>query len=500
MLAVRVTSSTAAGRHEAQLIAERREKLARMRAEGIDPYPRRFPDRTFVADVQAAHAELSDEGEHPDLRHRVAGRIAARREHGRVMFLDVVDRSGRLQILVREDALGEEEFRRVAELDVGDIVGVEGCVYVTPRRELTLKAANVTLLSKALRPPPDEQHGVKDPEVRFRQRELDLIASEETREVFLTRARVVHALRAWFNDHGFVEVETPALQPVYGGAAARPFVTHFNALDEDRFLRISPEGYLKRCVLGGLESVYDFGKCFRNEGISPEHNPEFTMLEWIQAYVDTSDSMAFFEEMVAGVAQQVLGTTKIQRGGHEIDLAPPWRRMRLRDSILEATGVDILAADRDELVAAIGEGADPDARRGVLIGKLFSKHVQLNLIQPTFVVDSPTELCLLAKRHPELDGFVDCYEAVVGGIELATAGADNNDPDAQAEALLAYHGEGTEEDPGEPYDEEMIRALELGMQPTVGCGLGVDRLVMILTGADTLREVMLFPALRHQQR
>jgi lysyl-tRNA synthetase class 2 len=209
--------------------------------------------------------------------------------------------------------------------------------------------------------------------------------------------------------------------------------------------------------------------------------------------------MAYFEEMVAGVAQQVLGTTKIERGGQVIDLAPPWRRVRLRDSVLEATGVDILEADRDQLVAAIGEGADPETRRGVLIGKLFTKHVQPSLIQPTFVIDSPTELCLLAKRHPELEGFVDCYEAVVGGVELASAGADNNDPDDQAQALLAYHGEGTEDDPGEPYDEDMIRALELGMQPTVGVGLGVDRLVMVLTGAETLREVMLFPALRHQR-
>jgi lysyl-tRNA synthetase, class II len=493
------TPDLAAGPHEAQLIQERRQKLARLRAKGIDPFaPRRFADRTFVAAIAEAHDGLSEPGAHEDLRYRVAGRVAARRVHGKVVFLDLVDRSGRMQLLARQDDLGGERYELIDELDVGDVIGVDACVYVTPRGELALKVIDLTLLSKALRSPPEDFHGVRDPEVRFRQRELDLMASEDSRELFVTRARVVRALREWFDDHGFVQVETPVLQPVYGGAAARPFTTHFNALEEDRFLRISPEGYLKRCVLGGLESVYDFGKCFRNEGISPEHNPEFTMLEWIQAYVDTADSMTFFEEMVAGVAKQVLGTTEIERDGTPIDLAPPWRRVRLRDCVLEVTGVDILEAGREELLDAIGEGADPDATRGWLLGKLFTKHVQSGLIQPTFVIDSPTELVLLAKRHPELDGFVDAYEAVAGGVELATAGADNNDPDDQARQLLAYHGEGTDEDPGEPYDEDLIRALELGLMPTVGVGLGVDRLVMVLTGAASLREVILFPAMRQQ--
>jgi lysyl-tRNA synthetase class 2 len=414
------------------------------------------------------------------------------------VFLDLVDRSGRIQLLARRDDLGDERYELVEALDVGDVIGAETCVYVTPRGELALLVGDLTLLSKALRSPPEDYHGVRESEVRFRQRELDLMASAQTRELFLTRARIVSALQRWLDDRGFVQVETPALQPVYGGAAARPFTTHFNALDEDRFLRISPEGYLKRCVMGGLESVYDLGKCFRNEGISPEHNPEFTMLEWIQAYVDTSDSMAFFEAMVAGLAEQVLGTTRIERDGNPIDLAPPWRRVRLRDCILDVTGVDILEADREELLAAIGEAADPGASHGVLIGKLFTKHVQPGLIQPTFVIDSPTELVLLAKRHPELDGFVDAYEAVVGGVELATAGADNNDPDDQREALLAHHRQGDGDEPGEPYDEDLIRALELGLMPTVGLGLGVDRLVMVLTGAASLREVILFPALRHR--
>jgi lysyl-tRNA synthetase class 2 len=486
----------AAGPHEAQLIQERRQKLARLRERGIDPFgPRRFGDRTFVADIPS---DVSEPGDHPDLQYRVAGRVAARRDHGGLIFLDLVDRSGRIQVLARQGDLSDERYELIDEIDVGDVVGAETCVHVTPRHELALKVLDLTLLSKALRLPPEDYHGVKNPEVRFRQRELDLMGSDDTRELFLTRARIVRALQAWLDDHGFVQVETPALQPVYGGAAARPFVTHFNALDEDRFLRISPETYLKRCVMGGLESVYDFGKCFRNEGISHEHNPEFTMLEWIQAYVDTADSMELFESLVAGVAGEVLGTTQIERDGHRIELAPPWRRVHLRDCVLEATGVDILEADREQLLEAIGEGADPEASPGALIGKLFTKHVQPGLIQPTFVIDAPTELVLLAKRHPELDGFVDAYEAVVGGVELATAGADNNDPDDQARALLAYHG-GTEDDPGEPYDEDLIRALELGLMPTVGVGLGVDRLVMVLTGASSLREVILFPALRHQR-
>jgi lysyl-tRNA synthetase class 2 len=490
--------AAAAGSHEAEVMGGRREKLARLRDAGVDPFPRRFPDRTEIATIHAAHADLTEPGEYPDHRYRIAGRVTGERGHGKTVFLDVIDRSGQLQVYARRDAIGDDEFEAVQALDVGDIAGFEGAVYVTKRGQLALQVESATLLTKSLRPPPDGYHGVKDTELRARRRELDLIANEESRDVFIKRAKTVSALRRYFDDHGFIEIETPTLQPLYGGANARPFITHHNTLGEDRYLRISPECFLKRAVVGGLESVYDFGKCFRNEGISPQHNPEFTVVEWTEAYKDSSEAMDFTERMVAYAAEQVLGTTKVERAGETIDLAPPWRRVTLRDAVLDATGVDVYAASDEELRQALGEDAGDDATRADLIGKLFSKFVESTLIQPTFVLDFPAELCQTAKLHTEQEGFVDNFDAVVGGVEIATGGAENNDPDEQrrifTEQLERAQGEHVEG--ANPLDEEFLEALEIGMLPSAGAGLGIDRLVMLLTGADSLREVVLFPALR----
>lgn len=487
-----------AGSHEAEVMQGRREKLARLREAGVDPFPRRFPDRTEIATVYSAHEGLGEPGEYPDHRYRIAGRVVAERGHGKTAFLDVVDRSGQLQIYARRDTLGDAAFEAVQDLDVGDIVGVEGTIYVTKRGQLALQVESTTLLTKSLRQPPERYHGVKDTELRARRRELDLIANEQSRDVFLKRAKTISALRRYFDDHGFVEIETPTLQPLYGGANARPFVTHHNTLGEDRYLRISPECFLKRAVVGGLESVYDFGKCFRNEGISPQHNPEFTVVEWTEAYKDSSEAMDFTERLVAYAAEQALGTTVVERGGETIDLAPPWRRMTLRDGVLEQTGVDVYAATDDELREALGEGDADGATRADLIGKLFSKFVEPTLIQPTFVLDFPAELCQTAKLHTEQEGFVDNFDAIVGGVEIATGGAENNDPDEQRRIFTEQleRAQGEQVEGANPLDEEFLEALEIGMLPSAGAGLGIDRLVMLLTGTDSLREVVLFPALR----
>jgi lysyl-tRNA synthetase class 2 len=482
---------------ESQLLAERRQKLERLRQAGIDPFPHAFEGRTEIAQVRAAHEGLAAGAETQD-RRRVAGRIAARRGHGRAAFIDLVDRSGGIQLHAREDLLGPESFELLVGLDLGDIVGAEGVVVATKRGELSLRLEGWTLLAKSLRPPPDKYHGLEDVELRYRHRELDLIANPEVRERFEKRARAVSAIREWLDGHGFLEVETPVLQPLYGGALARPFTTHHNALDRDLYLRIATELYLKRCVVGGLERVYELGKDFRNEGISPKHNPEFTMLEWYEAYADYSDAAGRLEELVAQVAERVLGTTRVQRDGAQIDLAPPWRRVTLREVIEERTGIDLAERpSRDQLAAAMDSEPDPAESWGKLLDGLLSKLVEPELIQPTFVLDYPVELSPFAKSHRSEPGLVERWEAFVGGVEIANAFTELNDPDEQRRRFEQQRDElqrGNEE--AQPFDEAYLEALERGMPPTAGVGLGIDRLTMIFTGARNLREVVLFPAMR----
>jgi lysyl-tRNA synthetase class 2 len=486
-----------AGSHEAQLIRDRRAKLSELRAEGIDPYPRAFPDRTEIAAILADHRALDEVGEHPQHRYRIGGRLMARREHGKATFIDVADRSGCLQVYARRDDLGDNAYARLRALDVGDLVGIDGCVYLTRRRELALKVGEIGLLSKALRPPPEKHHGIADPETRARRRELDLIANAESRQVFLARSRVIAAIRRFFDERGFVEVETPVMQPLYGGALARPFRTHHNALDQQLFLRISTELYLKRCLVGGLENVYELAKCFRNEGISHHHNPEFTMLEWFQSYVDYREVIALIEELVAQIATATLGTTVLQRNGQSIDLAPPWRRIRFRDALLAETGIDVLEADRRDLAAAIGPDAEPEADWSQLAGKLFSKRVEPGIVEPTFVLDYPAGLCTVARRVVGEDRLVEAFDAVIAGLEVASGSTDLNDPQEQRLRFLDQRdGRTDERDDGQPCDDDFVRALEHGMPPAAGAGLGVDRLVMLLTDRRSLRDVVLFPTMR----
>jgi lysyl-tRNA synthetase class 2 len=478
------------------LLAERRAKLERLREEEIEPFPHAFPDRTEIAAVREAHDGI-EPGVETDARYRIAGRLIAKRGHGKASFLDLRDGTGQIQVQARVDELGDA-YEGLMALDIGDIVGIEGTVFASKRGELTTRADAWELLSKSLRPPPEKFHGLEDIETRYRRRELDLIANAETRELFLKRAKVIAAVRRWFDARGFVEVETPVLQPLYGGALARPFTTHHNALDRDLYLRIATELYLKRLVVGGIDKVYELGKDFRNEGISPKHNPEFTMLEWYEAYADYEDIAAELENLVPTVAMEVLGTTTIEREGKTIDLKPPWRRVTLRDAIRERTGIDLLEhPSREELAAAMGSKADPEEGWGKLVDGLLSREVEPTLIQPTFVTDYPVELSPFAKRHRGEEGLVERWEAFVGGIEIANAFTELNDPDEQRRRFEAQREEtarGDEET--QPYDEAFVEALEQGMPPTGGAGLGIDRLVMILTGARSLREVVLFPAMR----
>jgi lysyl-tRNA synthetase, class II len=458
-------------------VDDRRAKLERLREQGVDPFPHEFegvvPTSSVVDDLEP--------GEETDRAYRVAGRMTARRGHGGAAFLDLMDREGKLQLHAKKDVLGDESFERLTSLDIGDLIGVDGTAFKTRRGQLSLLVTGWTLLAKSLRDVPKEYYGVEDVETRYRHREIDLLANPETRELFILRSKVVRAIRRWLDERGFLEVETPILQPLYGGALARPFVTHHNALDRDFFLRIADELYLKRLIVGGLERVYEIGKDFRNEGISHKHNPEFTMLEWYEAYADYEDIADRLEELISYVAGEV---------GYEgpVDFSRPWKRMKLRDAIKEKTGLDI---QTDELP---GEGTW--AKR---VDAVLSKHVEPELQGPTFIMDYPRELSPFAKDHRSEPGLVERFEAFAAGMEFANAFTELNDPDEQRarfEQQRADEAEGDEET--QPYDEDYVAALEHGMPPTGGIGIGIDRLVMILSGRHSIREVVLFPAMRSE--
>ena len=450
-------------------------------AQCEEALPRVFRGSTPVAVIRAAHdpGRLGP-GAHPEWTYRIAGRLMGRREHGRSAFMDVVDRTGSLQV-----HLGESQ--RAFDAAVGDVVGVDGCVYVTRRGELALGAADGFVLARALRPPP-RVHGA----ARHREREVELMASEAARGVLVKRARVVAAIRAWMDAHGFVELETPVLQRVFGGASARPFVTQHNALDRRLSLRISTELYLKRAIVGGLGDVYELGKCFRNEGISARHSPEFTMLEWFQTFADYTDVCALVEAMVSHVAREVNGTTLIERGGVTIDLAPPWRRVTVREAILEATGIDVAGGGDAALAGAVRRWAGPGDDRAHLVELAYSKLAEPALVQPTFVLDFPAARFPLARRHPLDRDLAEAFDAVVGGLEIVSGSTDVIDPVEQRRRFEEQSRRTGGDDEPHPLDEDFLRALEYGMPPLGGAGMGVDRLVMLLTGCDALRDAIAF--------
>jgi lysyl-tRNA synthetase class 2 len=486
---------------------QRRIKLARLREAGVEPYPARTNRTHTTAKAIAAFQETPEGSEPPTVT--VVGRLVSSRVMGKSSFAHIEDGSGRIQLYLRYDLVGEEVyalFKR--DLDLGDFVETTGQVFLTRTGEPTVRVEQLRILAKALRPLPvvKEKDGqifdaFADKEQRYRQRYVDLAVNPSVRELFRIRARIVSALRRFLDERGFVEVETPILQPIYGGAAARPFVTYHNQLKQKLYLRISDELYLKRLIVGGFERVYEIGRDFRNEGVSFKHNPEFTQIEFYAAYADYRDVMALTEEMVAYAAQEALGTTTITVDGHEIDLTPPWRRWSLRDAIREITGIDYEDhRDADSLYRAIVEmGGTPERKTswGKLIDPTLINYVEAHLLQPTFLYDYPLEVSPLAKRRSGEPNIVERFEFFIGGVELGNAFSEINDPLDQRERFLATSkalADGDEE--AHPLDEDYVTALSYGMPPTGGFGMGIDRLTMLLIGRESLREVILFPHLR----
>jgi lysyl-tRNA synthetase class 2 len=496
-----------------ELYEQRARKLAELRARGIDPYANDFKVDTRVADfVRAYGAEPSSEVlQQKGVKHAIAGRLMAINTFGKAVFLRIQDATvdeagpggepvGRLQLFVQKNKVGDEQFDLLKLLDLGDFVGAVGTPMRTKTGELTLHVEQLRLLTKTLRPLPEKWHGLSDLETRYRQRYLDLIANPDARKVFRARSRLVDFMRRYFIDRDFLEVETPMMQPIAGGAAARPFVTHHNTLGIDLYLRIAPELYLKRLVVGGFERVFEINRNFRNEGISTFHNPEFTMLEFYKAYADYLELMDIGEELISGAAQAVLGTTQVTFGDSTISLARPFARMTMMQAV-EAHGgpkaAELAVADT-AIAAARAAGADPKGlTHGSAVVFLFEHHAERKLIQPTFIYDFPLEVSPLSRKKPSNPSLVDRFELYVAGRELANAFSELNDPEDQRqrfEAQLAQKAAGDEE--AHAMDEDYVRALEHGMPPTGGFGLGVDRFTMLLTGSQSIRDVILFPQLR----
>jgi lysyl-tRNA synthetase class 2 len=483
-----------------ELIQQRREKLARWRALGVEPYAYAF-DVTHHADALLARGEQVTE--EPSAEPvRIAGRVMTLRGHGKAGFAHLLDGSGKIQLYFRADHLGAA-FERYELLDVGDWIGVAGRLFRTRTGEITVRVDGLELLAKAMRPLPEKWHGLRDPETRFRQRYADLFMNLEVRETFRRRSRLISALRAHLDAQGYLEVETPVLQPLYGGAFARPFVTRHHALDMDLYLRISNELYLKRLIVGGLERVYEFSRDFRNEGMDRTHNPEFTMLEYYQAFADVYRMMDVTEALVCGAVQAVRGGLEMEYQGRPLDWSPPWTRLSMLDAISHKVGEDVSdmeAARLERLARARGLSTRPGTGSGGLLDTLFSELVQPEIVKPTFVVDFPIEVSPLARVSRARPGVVERFEVMVHGMELANAFSEQNDPDAQAQAFadqMARRERGDEE--AQMMDLDYLRALEYGMPPTGGVGIGIDRLAMLLTDARSIRDVVLFPQLRPEE-
>jgi lysyl-tRNA synthetase class 2 len=484
---------------EEELIALRKDKLERLRAAGVEPYPTRY-HRTHTA--QEAVQLLASNG--ADETASVAGRVTAIRRMGKASFADLRDGSGRIQVYLKQERLGAPTYELLTHtIDLGDFIGVSGNLFYTKSHEPSVDARSVTVLAKALRPPPEKWHGLQDVETRYRQRYLDLMSNPEVRDLFVTRSRIISSIRRFLDGRGFLEVETPVLQASAGGAAARPFTTYHNALDRQLALRISLELHLKRLVVGGYDRVYEIGRIFRNEGVSTRYNPEFTMLELYEAYSDYEQLMTLVQEMTSTTANESLGRMTVDLGETTIDFTPPYPRIPLRDAIREASGIDFEAyTDTDLLRKAAAESGvrvEPSWGRGKIVDELMTLHVEPQLQQPTFLIDYPVELSPLAKRKPDAPGLVERFEFFICGREVGNAYTELNDPIDQRERLIEQarlRAAGDEE--VELADEDFLVALEHGMPPAGGLGIGIDRLVMALTGVNSIREVILFPALRER--
>ncbi|WP_410985506.1 lysine--tRNA ligase [Bacillus cereus] len=483
----------------------RREKLHNLREQGIDPFGKRFERTHSTKELFNLYGEFSkEELEEKEISVSIAGRIMTKRGKGKAGFAHIQDLHGQVQIYVRKDAVGDEQYELFKTADLGDLVGIEGKVFKTNVGELSVKATGFTLLTKALRPLPDKYHGLKDVEQRYRQRYLDLITSMESRETFVTRSKIIREMRRYLDDNGYLEVETPMMHAIAGGASARPFITHHNALDMELYMRIAIELHLKRLIVGGLEKVYEIGRVFRNEGVSTRHNPEFTMIELYEAYADYKDIMKLTENMIAHIAKQVLGTTTIQYGEQEINLEPEWTRLHMVDAIKQYSGADfwnpMSVEEARTLAKEHGVEIKDTMEVGHIINEFFEQKVEEKLIQPTFIYGHPVEISPLAKKNDEDPRFTDRFELFIVAREHANAFTELNDPIDQKErfeAQLKEREQGNDE--AHMMDDDYIEALEYGMPPTGGLGIGIDRLVMLLTNAPSIRDVLLFPAMRHKQ-
>ncbi|MFE3982395.1 lysine--tRNA ligase [Priestia sp. YIM B13546] len=482
----------------------RREKMSNLRDQGIDPFGQRFERTHTSQQLISEYDELTKEQlEENEVPVSLAGRIMTKRGKGKAGFAHVQDLTGQIQLYVRKDAIGEEQYEIFSSVDIGDLVGVEGVLFKTKVGELSIKVKDFTLLTKALRPLPDKYHGLKDIEQRYRQRYLDLITNPESKQTFISRSRIIQSMRRYLDNHGYLEVETPMMHSIAGGAAARPFVTHHNALDMELYMRIAIELHLKRLIVGGLEKVYEIGRVFRNEGVSTRHNPEFTMIELYEAYADYKDIMALTENLIAHIAQEVLGTTKIQYGDQEVDLTPEWTRLHMVDAIKQYTGVDFWGETSVEEARALakehGVEITEHMQYGHIVNEFFEQKVEEQLIQPTFIYGHPVEISPLAKKNAEDPRFTDRFELFIVTREHANAFTELNDPIDQRERFEAQLKEKEQgNDEAHEMDDDFIEALEYGMPPTGGLGIGIDRLVMLLTNAPSIRDVLLFPHMRQR--
>ncbi|WP_458110010.1 lysine--tRNA ligase [Bacillus zhangzhouensis] len=482
----------------------RRDKMNKMREEGIDPFGERY-DRTHQsAQIIAEYDEFSKEDlEEKDAQVTIAGRMMTKRGKGKAGFAHIQDLEGQIQIYVRKDSVGEEAYELFKSSDLGDIIGVIGTVFKTNVGELSIKATGFEVLTKALRPLPDKYHGLKDVEQRYRQRYLDLIVNPESKQTFIMRSKIIQSMRRYLDSKGYLEVETPTMHSIPGGASARPFITHHNALDMPLYMRIAIELHLKRLIVGGLEKVYEIGRVFRNEGVSTRHNPEFTMIELYEAYADYKDIMNLTENLIAHIAQEVLGTTTIQYGEDEIDLKPEWKRLHMVEAVKEATGVDfwqeMSVEEAKQHAADHGIEIAKNMTVGHIINEFFEQKVEEILVQPTFIYGHPVEISPLAKKNPEDPRFTDRFELFIVRREHANAFTELNDPIDQRErfeAQLKEREEGNDE--AHLMDDDFVEALEYGMPPTGGLGIGIDRLIMLLTNSPSIRDVLLFPQMRNR--
>ncbi|MGA9172601.1 MAG: lysine--tRNA ligase [Thermoactinomyces sp.] len=487
------------------LFQVRRDKLDRLRERGIDPFGHKFERTATAREILSQYESFSkEELAEKNIQVSIAGRLMAKRQQGKASFAHLQDMTGRVQIYVRLDRVGEEQYETFGMADLGDFLGVKGVVFKTNRGELSVKADEVVFLTKSLRPLPEKYHGLKDVELRYRKRYLDLIMNPEVKDTFIARSKIISSIRRYLDEKGYLEVETPTMHPIAGGAAARPFITHHNALDMTLYMRIAIELHLKRLIVGGIEKVYEIGRVYRNEGISTRHNPEFTMLELYEAYADFHDIMNLTENLIINAAQEILGTTKIEYQGHEVDLSPGWARKSMVELIREHVGVDFSQQMTDEeahrLAKEYGVEVTEAMTFGHIVNEFFEQKVEDKLIQPTFVYGHPVAISPLAKKNEQDPRFTDRFELFIVGREHANAFSELNDPIDQRERFEQQVKEkAAGNDEAHPMDEDFLEALEYGMPPTGGLGIGIDRLVMLLTNQPSIRDVLLFPHMREQQ-